>query len=402
MSHLSHYRLAVVLAVTVALGPFALDAYLPAFTAIAREFDTSVSAVGLTLSTYVIALAGGQLIGGPLADRFGRAPIMFAGLAIFFTGSLLVVFSDSLNAMMIGRVVQGFGGGWSTVGVPAIARSRTEGNETARLFSLIAMIMFVAPAIAPGLGTLLLTLGGWHVIFVFLAAYAVFTAVTLKLVVFASGEPRSEQHGEPLHRLVTNYVHVLRSGESLHFIAMQALVFSVMLVYLTHASFIYQSWLGFSKTGFSLLFAVNVFVMMASSMLNRRLLVTHRSVDVLAGALLVQAGAIATLALIVFADLPRVLAIPALAIGVGMLGAIAPNNMSGALRPFRALAGTAAALMGSIQFAFSGLVGTLSALVSGDEMHAVAITMLGCSALALVLVVSARRIVRAGEAQEAA
>lgn len=390
MSHLTHYRLAVVLAVTVALGPFALDAYLPAFTAIAREFDTTVSSVGLTLSTYVIALAAGQLIGGPLADRFGRAHVMFTGLAIFFIGSLMVVFSESLNAMMIGRIVQAFGGGWSTVGVPAIARSRTEGNETARLFSLIAMIMFIAPAIAPGLGTLLLALGGWHVIFVFLAGYAVFAAIMLKLVVFPAGEPRSEHHDEPLHRLVTNYVHVLRSPESLHFIAMQALVLSVMLVYLTHASYIYQSWLGFSKTGFSLLFALNVAVMMAASMLNRRLLTSRRSVDVLAGALIVQGLAIASLVLIVFGDLPRVLAIPALALGIGMLGAIAPNNMSGALRPFKALAGTAAALMGSIQFAFSGLVGTLSALVSGDEMHTVAVTMLACSVLAMLIVVSAR------------
>lgn len=396
MSHIVHYRLAIVLAVTVALGPFALDAYLPAFTAIAADFDITVSEVGLTLSTYVIALAVGQLVGGPLADRFGRARIMFSGLVIFFIGSLLVVFSESLQAMMIGRVIQAFGGGWSTVGVPAIARDRTEGNETARLFSLIAMIMFVAPAIAPSLGTLLLALGGWHAIFVFLAAYAIVTALLLQRVVFRESETRATSN-EPLHRLVTNYAHVLRNVESLHFIAIQAFVFSVMLVYLTHAAFIYQSWLGFSKTGFSLLFALNVGVMMASSLANRRLLLARRSVDVLAGALAVQAIALLALTLIVMLDLPRLLAVPALAAGVGMLGAIAPNNMSGALRPFKVYAGTAAALMGSIQFAFSGLVGTLSALAAGEEMHVVVASMLACSIAAMLLVRSARRLVNRRE-----
>ena len=289
MSQITHYRLAFVLAIVVALGPFALDAYLPAFNAIAADFGTSTSQVGLTISIYVIALALGQLIGGPLSDRFGRRHIMFGGLAIFFTGSVMVVFSDSLTAMLIGRIVQAFGGGWSTVGVPAIVRDRTEGNETARLFSLIAMIMFAAPAIAPTLGTLLLAAGGWHSIFVFLALYAVLAAVLMKRFLFQGPHIPREKSTEPFYRLITNYFEVLRHGRAMRYIGMQSLVLSVMMVYLTHAPFIYQDWLGFSNAGFSALFACNVAVMMGFSVANRRLLGRYRSTRLLATALGIQA-----------------------------------------------------------------------------------------------------------------
>lgn len=386
MSQITHYRLAFVLAIVVALGPFALDAYLPAFNAIAADFNTSTSQVGLTVSIYVIALALGQLIGGPLSDRFGRRRIMYGGLAIFVIGSVIVVFSDSLAVMLIGRIVQAFGGGWSTVGVPAIVRDRTEGNETARLFSLIAMIMFAAPAIAPALGTLLLATGGWHSIFVFLALYGVLAAVLMKRILFRGPPPSRAKNTEPLHRLITNYVEVLRHGQAMRYIAMQSLVLSVMMVYLTHAPFIYQDWLGFSNAGFSALFACNVAVMMGFSVANRRLLGRHRPTRLLATALGIQTVAIALLAAVALLDLPKLIAIPALAVMIGSMGMIAPNNMAGALQYFRELAGTAAALMGATQFAVGGTIGSLSAVFAADAMSGVVITMGACSLLALLLV----------------
>lgn len=401
MPHISHHRLAFVLAVVVALGPFALDAYLPAFLAIADDLGTSTARVGLTLSIYVIAMAAGQLIGGPLSDRFGRMRIMFGGLAIFFIGSVLVVFSNSLATMLLGRIVQAFGGGWSTVGVPAMVRDRTEGNETARLFSLIAMIMFAAPAIAPSLGTALLALSGWRSVFVFLALYAVLAAVLMKQFLFPEGEPARDANTEPLYKLITNYMQVLRHREAMRYIAMQSLVLSVMLVYLTHAPFIYQEWLGFSNAGFSALFAFNVAVMMGFSIANRRLLEKHKAINVLAGALGIQFAAIVLLLAVALLDLPELIAIPALAVTIGSMGAIAPNNMAGALQYFGRLAGTAAALMGATQFAIGGAVGSLSTVFAAEAIHGAALTMAVCSLLALILVVFVRRSAARQDAGEA-
>lgn len=386
----THLRLAFVLAFVVALAPFALDAYLPAFSVIAREFDVASGQVGLTLSIYVIAMAFGQLVGGPLSDRFGRRLVMYSGLVLFFSGSLLVAFSQSLTAMLIGRAVQAFGGGWSAVGVPAMVRDRTEGNETARLFSLIAMIMFVAPAMAPSIGTLLLEVSGWRSIFVFLAAYTLLAALLLRVLLFNKPPPVRAEASEPLHAMVTNYWRVLRHGAAMRYVIMQSMVFSIMLVYLTHASFIYQEWLEFSNATFSIAFAGNVAVMTCFSLANRRLLERLTPVAVLTGTLLIQAAAIALLAAIVIGSLPRLLAVPVIAVIIGSMGAIAPNNLAGALQYFRRLAGTATALMGATQFTVSGVIGSLSALFAADNMLYVAIIMAACSAITLALALPLR------------
>lgn len=403
MSHITQIRLAFVLASIVALGPLALDAYLPAFTDIALEFGSTTREVGLTLSLYVIALAIGQLVGGPLSDRLGRGRVMYCGLALFFIGSLLVAVSGSLAAMLGGRLVQAFGGGCSVVGVAAIVRERTEGNETARLFSLIAMIMFAVPALAPAVGALLLLIADWRIIFVFLALYAIYAALMVRLVLFPRGTLVRTRANEPLHRLITNYAEVLRQHTAVRFIALQALAFGVMMIYLTHAPFIYQEWLDFSNAGFTTLFAFNVVVMMGFSMTNRRLLLRHSGTAVLSVALYIQAGGVALLASIVLFGLPKLLAVPTLAVVVGSLGAISPNNMAGALQTFRALAGTAAALMGATQFAVGGLLGSVSAMLPLPAMTSLVLTMGVCSALALSLLAGVRRGARlqAGDAAQA-
>src|SRR5690606_22548127 len=185
----SDFRLALVLAVAVALGPFALDAYLPAFPAIAATLGVALGDVGLTLSVYVIGLAAGQIIGGPLSDRYGRRPIMYGGLAVFVLGSVLVALSNALSLMLVARGVQAFGGGWVAVCVPAIVRDRVSGNEAARLFSLIALIMFIAPALAPSLGTLLLHWGGWQAVFLYLAGYGAIVLLLMRFTIFRGPPP---------------------------------------------------------------------------------------------------------------------------------------------------------------------------------------------------------------------
>ncbi|HEX7030777.1 MAG TPA: multidrug effflux MFS transporter [Gammaproteobacteria bacterium] len=382
---MKHFRLAAVLAFVVALGPFALDAYLPAFPAIAAALGISIGEVGLTISVYVIALAAGQLVGGPLSDRFGRGPVMFAGLGMFFAGSLLVAGSGSLGFMLFGRVVQAFGGGFSMVSVPAIARDRTEGRETAQLFSLIALIMFIAPAIAPTIGALLLHAGGWHSIFVFLAAYALLAAALLKLTLFRGRAAPRRAIAEPLHRLATNYLHVLRHRNAMRFIGLQALVFSIMLVYLTHAPFIYMHWLGFSNAEFSMLFAANVAVMAGFSLANRQLLGRREPAAILRVALALQAVAIAVLGAAALFALPEFVAVPALAVAVGSLGAIAPNNTASVMHYFRELSGTAAAIMGAIQFTVSGVVSGLVSLFAAESMPVTIAVMAACSVLAFLL-----------------
>jgi len=395
-----HFRLAVLLGMTVALGPFALDTYLPAFPQIAADLGVAHAEVGLTLSAYAVVLGLGQLFGGPLSDRYGRRYVLLGGLALFALASVMVGLADSLAAMLGWRTLQALGGAFCAVSVPAIVRDRTRGTESARLFSLIGLVMFVAPAIAPSLGSIITTLIGWRGIFTFLAGYALFMAILLYFALFRGVGPAARAR-TPVRTLVTNYVRVLRHGAAMRFITLQALGFSVMLVFITHASSIYQVWFGLSKTAFSILFAANVAGMAGGNLLNRRLLRRFAPPVVLRGAILVQAGA-----MLVFVSLagfapPFAVVAGLLMVAVAAMGAIAPNNIACALEYFPTLGGTAAAVLGSCQFAFAGAVSALSTLVVTGTLLPIALVMAGCSGLAALLALPAPGIARRGVVVEA-
>lgn len=382
------------MALVVALVPFALDAYLPAFPDIAADLGVSSSEVGLTLSIYVFLLAAGQLVGGPLSDRFGRRPILFAGLAVFIAGSLLVTTAASLELMLAWRALQAFGGGWVAVSVPAIVRDRTSGSETARLFSLIALIMFLAPAAAPSIGSVLLAVDGWEGIFWFLAGYAVVVAALLQRFLFRDAPRPGTRSTQPLRTLVTNYGHVLRHATVVRLVVLQALAFSIILIYLTHGPFLLQDWLGLGNVGFSAVFAVNVAAMAGVALLNRRLLLRFQPRQILSVSVRLQTLAVLALLAVLTLPAPRWLVIPALMLIIAAMGATSPNVQASVMQYFRELGGTAAAVLGAVQFAGGGLISGVSALLVHGEAPRVALSMLACSLLASALMVPVARELR--------
>lgn len=397
---MSHFRLAVLLGMTVALGPLALDTYLPAFPRIAAALGVEHAAVGFTLGAYVAILGVGQLVGGPLSDRYGRRYVLLGGLALFGVASIMASMSDTLDELLLWRVVQALGGAWCAVSVPAIVRDRTRGTESARLFALIGLLMFVAPALAPSIGSLILEFAGWRVIFVFLAAYAGLLGVLLHFALFRQAPPASRNR-TPVHTLVTNYARVLRHAAAMRFVTLQALAFSIMLIFITHASFIYQQWFGLSKTAFSLLFAANIVGMASANLINRRLLLSYSAPIVLRGAIDIQAAAVLALAAVSGFDPPVWLLAGLIIVAVGCMGAIAPNNIACTLEYFPTLGATAAAVLGATQFTFAGAVGTLSTLLADGTLLPVTLTMATCGTLAAVLALPAPVIARRAMAVEA-
>ena len=160
------------LASVFAMSPLAIDLYLPTIPRIADDFNSPVQQLAITLSLYVFGLSLGQFIGGPLSDYWGRRRVLFIGLLVFVSSSLVLAFAQSLEVFWGARVIQALGGGFAAVVVPALIRDNTEGRATAKLFSLIGLITIFAPAVAPSLGTLIFSIAGWRAIFVALALYA--------------------------------------------------------------------------------------------------------------------------------------------------------------------------------------------------------------------------------------
>ncbi|ABI56525.1 Bcr/CflA family efflux MFS transporter [Alkalilimnicola ehrlichii MLHE-1] len=395
-----HYQLAILLGMTVALGPLALDAYLPAFPAIAGDLGVSKADVGLTLSAYVFALGLAQLIGGPLSDRYGRQRVLLLGLAVFAAAAFMVAQADSLNEMLAWRVVQGVGGAFCAVSVPAIVRDQCRGNEAARLFGLIGLVMFIAPASAPALGSALLAVSNWPAIYYALGGYALLLGVLLHYRLFRRIPVRVPAR-TPVQSLVTNYLLVLRHRVAMRFIALQTLAFSAMLVFITHASFIYQGWFGFSSSAFAALFAANVAAMAVLNLVNRRLLLRFPSVHILRTAVATQHLAIALLILLVLLDAPSWAVVACLMAVTGCMGAIVPNSLAGALDYFPNLGGTAAALLGATQFTVAGAVSALSTRLAGEALLPIVLIMAVCSLGAVLLANGAPRAVQRQAAMQA-
>jgi len=397
---MSHLRLALLLGMTVALGPFALDTYLPAFPAIGADLGAEPAAVGRTLAAYVAVFGAGQLLGGPLSDRYGRRPVLLAGLAIFAVAAAMVAQAQTLAAMSAWRAVQGLGGAFCGVSVPAIVRDRTRGNEAARLFGLIGLVMFVAPAAAPGIGSLLLWSASWQAIFIALAVYAALLAILLQRALFRHLPTRTPDR-TPVRTLLTNYVGVFRSGATMRFVGIQAMAFSVMLVFLTHASFIYQGFYGLSNTAFSLLFAANIAAMAGINLVNRRLLRHYDASVVLRGAVISQSIAAAALLLLGANQAPVTAVAPAIIATVACMGAIAPNNMANVLEFFPTRGATAAAVLGATQLTCAGLISAASTWIAGDTLTPIVVTMALAQAGALALALRAPTAMRRALAREA-
>ncbi len=378
-----HLGIAVLLAMSMALSPLSIDAYLPAFPSIADGLGVSIHEVSLSISIYVFLLAAGQLIAGPLSDRFGRAAVMLTGLGIFALASALITRVDSNSELLLLRALQGFGGGWISVCVPAIVRDRLSGQEAARFFSLIGLIMILAPAIAPGIGSLMLAHFNWQAIFVMLFLYAIVLGILLKWVVFA--EPQRLAASHPPVPVWSRYRAVITTHPALRYLLLQALCFAVMLLFISHSSFIYQKHFGATPMAFALLFAANIVFMLVANLTNRRLLKSVESKRILRWAVTVQAGGIVLL-LLVTAFAPKLwLFLPAMMITVGAMGAITPNTQACFMEYFPEHGGTASALLGATQFSLGGLISVGSAMLP-ETVIAVILAQAGCSFLCLLLV----------------
>lgn len=377
-----HISVAIALGMTFALGPLALNTYLPAFPYMAEDLGTTFHQISLSVSIYIFTQAFGQLVAGPLSDQFGRSLAMLTGMFIFGVASLLISTASSIEELLAWRALQAFGAGWATVCVPAIVNDRMSGADAARFFSLIGMVMLVAPVIAPGIGSGILYYTDWHAIFWLQCAYAFGMAILLKRAVFNSN------YSQPAHNPGTSalqrYREVLATRPALPFLFIQALTFTVMLLFVTHSPFIYQEHFGAGPTRFTLLFAANVILMMAVNIANRHFLKHYSPERLLGWALIMQGSGIVFLVL-VMCFIPKLwLFLPGMMVTTGAMGALIPNTQACFMQYFRQHGGSASAVLGATQYFIGGLICGASSLLPKTVL-AVILAQGACALICLVL-----------------
>ncbi|RTR39952.1 Bcr/CflA family efflux MFS transporter [Shewanella canadensis] len=374
--------LVITLSAICAITPFAIDSYLPAMPVMAESMNVDISMLSVTVSLYVLGLAVGQLIGGPLSDRKGRRPVMVLGLAIFALASVLLTTSSSIEMLWLWRAVQAVGGGIALVGVPATIRDNANGAEAAKLFSLVALITMIAPSIAPSVGTLILSLADWRAIFYFLALTAVL--VIGLAVAFIPSEAASVKKATGGHRGL-GFIGVLKERRALGYMIAQAFAYSVMMIFLANASMIYMGFFGVSAEQFSMLFAANIATLIAMNRLNTFLLSKFEPATLLKGFLLMQFfGGLTLLASSLIAPERLLFVVPGFVIAIGANGGIMANASACYLKYFGNNAGTASAVLGAVQCTVGASVSAIAAFISMGMVQPVIIVMLVSSTIALM------------------
>jgi DHA1 family bicyclomycin/chloramphenicol resistance-like MFS transporter len=386
----SRLTMILVLGALVALGPLTIDMYLPALPALTADLATTSSTAQLTLTGTLVGLALGQLVIGPLSDALGRRRPLLAGAALHVAASLAITIAPNVAVLGVLRVLQGVGAAAGAVIALAIIRDLYTGRAAATMFSRLMLVMGVAPVLAPTVGGELLRITSWRGLFVALAVYGVLVLVA---TAWALRESLAPEHRQPagVGATLRTYGRLLHDRTFVGLVLVAGLTMAGLFGYVAGSSFVFQQQFGLDQQQFGLAFGAGAIFLIAATQLNAYLLRTFEPGTLLLAALV--GGAVAGLVLVAAAatgvgGLAGVL-VPMFGV-LFAVGLALPNAPALALASHGDAAGTAAALLGAVQFGVGALVSPLVGILGNDAV-AMGTVVAGGLALALVVLVGVVR-----------
>ncbi|MFY1619427.1 multidrug effflux MFS transporter [Micromonospora sp. WMMD736] len=379
-------QLVLVLGALIAIGPLTIDMYLPALPAITTGLQTTETAVQLTLTGTLVGLALGQLLIGPVSDVVGRRLPLLAGLAAHIVASVLCVFAPNIAVLGALRVLQGLGVAAATVVATAVVRDLFSGASFARIFSRLMLVMGLAPVLAPTLGSGLLRWTQWRGVFAALAVLGALLIVVAALRLPETLDVSRRRHGG-MAATLRDYRGLVNDRAFVGLVLVAGLAMASLFAYVSGSSFVLQQEYGLDEQQFGLAFGAGAVGLIGATQFNVRLLRRYTPQQILVGALI--AGTAAGLLLVLFA-----------ATGIGGLGTLLaslwlvlaaaglalPNAPALAMSRHSEAAGTAAALLGAVQFGVGALSAPLAGLF-GTGSVPMAIVIAGGMAAALAVMV---------------
>ena len=378
-------RPALILGLLSCIGPFAIDMYLPAMPMIGEALGAPITAMQTTITAYFIAFGLAQLIYGPWADKAGRKPPLYAGIAIFLVGSVICTFAPTAGWLIAGRAVQGFGGAALMVVPRAIIRDMYTGHAATRLMAAVMLVISVSPMLAPLAGAGLMAVTGWRGIF---AALLIAGVLSLTILTLFQPETLRPENRQPFDMAATlrGSRRLLTDRTFMGLTFLGGFGMASFFVFIASASFVYTESFGLSPTGFSLAFAVNAMGFFASSQAAGPLGLRLGAKRVMVWATFGFFAFTATLFALGLMGLATLsVCIAGLFLANACLGLIIPTTMVMALDEHGDIAGLASSLGGTLQM----LAGGLMIAASGPFFDGTATPMLGaiatCGVLALVL-----------------
>ncbi|WP_456786998.1 multidrug effflux MFS transporter [Cellulomonas sp. P5_C5] len=374
----------LLLGLMCALPAISTDIYLPSLPDVAKDLNTSATAAQLTMTAMLIGGAVGQLVIGPLSDRFGRRKPVLVGVSLHVVTSLLCAVAPAIVPLIALRTMQGFFNASATVVAMAVIRDRFVGSDASRLMSRLMLVIGVAPLFAPSIGGVIAGQWGWRGVFAALAVFGVVLWVVVWRRLPETLPPGRRREGG-LGTALAGYRNLLRDRHFVALAILPGLGVAVLMSYVVASPFVLREGYGLSAQQFSLLFAVNGIGLVAGAQVNASLV--RRVAPIRIVRVVLPVSVVLTLVLLAIAitgwgGLVALLVV--LWLILAMVNFVPPNASALALSRHGEVAGTAAAVIGATQAGVSGIVSPLSGLLGGDAV-AMAAVMVGASVAALLV-----------------
>jgi DHA1 family bicyclomycin/chloramphenicol resistance-like MFS transporter len=378
------FALTALLAALNAVGPLSTDMYLPSLPDIARDLNASTSQVQLTISSYLIGFACGQILYGPVSDRHGRKPVLLAAVALFCAASIVCMLATSVEMLILARIAQALGGSGAVVVTRAIVRDLYSGARAGRELSVISSVMAVAPVLAPMVGGMLQAAFGWRSIFVLLVVAGVSAFVIVWALLPETLQKRDE--ATSASSMLQSYRVIVSIRVFLAYLGLGFFSYAGLFAWISGASFVLQNLYGLTPLVFGFIFAIATFGYFTGTTIAARI-VTRVGLDGMIGigSVLCAAGgllACVSIGLGLISSLSLVIPVAIFLAGFGM---VLPQSIAGAITPFPERAGAASSLLGFVQQIGAALCGALVASLLGENVWplAGAIALMGCITLAV-------------------
>lgn len=382
--------LVVILGLLAMLMPLSIDMYLPAMPQIAHEFAVSAGSVQMTLNLYILGFAIGQLVYGPLADSYGRKPVIVLGTLIFACAAAACALSQTIDQLIFMRFLHGLSAAAASVVINALMRDTYSKEDFSRMMSFVMLVTTIAPLLAPIIGGWLLLLWNWHAIFWTLAGAALITTVLVVTQIRETLKPEQRQRFH-LRTTLGNFVTLVRHKRAFSYMLASGFSFAGLFTFLNAGPFVYIEVNHVSPQNFGYYFGLNVVFLFVMTLINSRAVRRFGPLKMFRLGLVIQFAMGVWLLISSALDLGFLSLVFGIAMFIGCVSTVSSNAMAVILDEFPHMAGTASSLAGTLRFGVGALVGALMSLVSINSAWPMVATIALCATISVVLFTYASR-----------
>jgi DHA1 family bicyclomycin/chloramphenicol resistance-like MFS transporter len=355
MTTKKYIKLILILGSLTALGPFSIDMYLPGFSGIAKDLHTTVAKVSMSLSSYFIGISAGQLLYGPLLDRFGRKKPLFVGLLVYILASLGCIFVTDIDTFIGLRFLQAVGSCAATVASVAMVRDLFPVKDIPKVFSLLMLVVGLSPMLAPTIGGYVTSYYGWHTVFFILMCMGIAILLASQIGLPMTHKPDTSISLKP-KPIITNFLNVVKEPQFYTYAFTGAISFSGLFTYVASSPIVFMDIFKVDAKIYGWIFAFMSLSFIGASQLNSFLLRKFSSEQMIFGALITQSLISIVFLILVMNNLLGLYeTIGMLFIYLACLGISNPNTAGLTMAPFSKNAGSASALMGAIQLGLGAI-----------------------------------------------